>query len=418
MNEEAALRRILHANPERGFCEFRTTSLLVARLRDLGAEVALGADIMVPELRMGVPEDVDRAWQEARDEGLDPETMAALRHGMTGVVATLRGRRPGRVVAVRADIDALPLTESGSDGHRPYRLGFASTRPGTMHACGHDGHAAIALGLARRLADRDFAGTVKLLFQPAEEGLRGGRAVAASGLLDDVDDLVCIHLGLGVPTGTVHPRTHGALASVKLRATFTGVAAHAGLAPERGRSALLAAAAGALAVHAVGQHGSAATRVNVGALDCPGAANVVPASATLSLEVRADDTAACDLLAERVVAALRGSAAAYGVACELATVGHAPQVRCDRDLADRIADVAAAVPAVTHVGGSLEDRGSDDAAWLLDRVRAHGGRGTYLVIGADQAGGHHESTFDIDEHALTVGVDLLDRVVRTLGAAC
>ncbi|MEH1014008.1 amidohydrolase [Micromonospora sp. CPCC 206060] len=417
MNDGIALRRALHAAPERGFCEYRTTCLIATRLRRLGWTVALGREIMVPELRLGVPEDVDTAWQEALAEGLDPQTMAAARHGMTGVVATLHGRRPGRVVAVRADIDALPLTESTDDDHRPRRLGFASTRPGTMHACGHDGHTAIALELAARLAGRDFPGTVKLLFQPAEEGLRGGRAMAGSGVLDDVDDLICIHLGLGVPTGTVHPRTHGGLASVKLRATFTGTAAHAGIAPERGRSALLAAAAAALAVHAVGQHGSADTRVNVGALDCPGASNIVPSTATLTLEARADDTTACDLLVTRVTAALQGSAAAYGVTCGQQVVGHAPQVRCDDDLAERIAAIAARVPTVGHVGGSLADHGSDDASWLIDRVRGRGGRGTYLVVGADQAGGHHEPTFDIDEDALQVGVDLLDGVVRTLGAA-
>ncbi|NLU78495.1 M20 family metallo-hydrolase [Micromonospora sp. HNM0581] len=415
MNDEVTTRRAVHSVPEPGFGEYQTTCLIAARLGELGADIGLGCEILVPELRMGIPDDVDRRWQQALDDGCDPEIMAALVGGLTGVVGTFHGQRPGRVVAVRADIDALPLTESDSDDHLPHRLGFASTRPTAMHACGHDGNTAIVLGLARRLADRNFAGTIKLLFQPAEEGLRGGRAMAASGVLDDVDDLICIHLGLGAATGTVYPRTDGALASVKLRATFTGIAAHAGLAPERGRSALLAAAAAALSVHSVGQHGRATTRVNVGALHCPGGSNIVPATATLLLEARADDTEACDLLVTRITAALQGSATAYGVTCALETVGQAPAVRCDADLAARVAEAARQVSSVTRVGDSLTDRASDDAAWLLDRVRTHGGRGTYVVIGSDLAGGHHEPSFDFDESALRIGVDLLDRVVRTLG---
>ncbi|WP_456695208.1 amidohydrolase [Aeromicrobium sp. P5_D10] len=411
------IRRDLHAYPELGFMEYRTCAVVVQRLNELGWSVSVGTEVLDPALRMGVPpqEQLDEAWREALAAGVPEAVLAPMAGGMTGVVATLTGRRPGRVVAIRADIDALPVLESADQTHPPTALGFASTRPGLMHACGHDGHVAIALDVARRLADRDFAGTVKLLFQPAEEGLCGGRAMAASGVLDDVDDLLCIHLGVGVSSGAISTDTAGSLASAKMRATFEGTAAHAGLGPERGRSALLAAAAATLAVHSMPQHGSASVRANVGSLHADGATNVVPARAVMTLEVRASRSDACAELLSRVEQALHGSAATYGVGCSIDLIGQAPAVVSDASLAERVAGVATTVPSVLEVLRHTSDEGSDDASWLMDRVHELGGRAIYLVIGSSPAAHHHEATFDLDEQVLQIGSDLLFQSVQELG---
>jgi aminobenzoyl-glutamate utilization protein A len=425
LNDVVALRRRLHANPELGFLEFRTARLIALGLMHLGFDVSLGADVMDTGHLMGVPDNVDQAWQEALAEDTDlalidrtradVPVMERMRGGLTGVVGTLRGSAPGRVAALRADMDALPIRESSDADHRPRADGFASRRSGVMHACGHDGHVAMLLAVAARFARTHFDGTLKLIFQPAEEGLRGARAMAEAGVVDDVDDLVCVHLGIGLPTGHASLSIDGSLASTKLRAVFTGVGAHAGLAPERGRSALLAGAAAALAVHALSQHGSADTRVNVGAFDAPGASNVIPAQATLRLEVRASNSSAAANLTGRVIDALKGSAAAYGVECAVDVVGSAPAVVCSQGLVQRLLALTDR-PGLPELTSGWPDTGSDDAAWLIDRVARHGGTGTYLVVGANIQGGHHESAFDIDEAALPAGVDLIAHIVHLLGA--
>ncbi len=143
-------------------------------------------------------------------------------------------------------MDALDLSEALDDSHRPFRDGFASCNPGMMHACGHDGHTTIGLGLAQVLKqyEAQLNGTIKLIFQPAEEGTRGARAMVAAGALDGVDYFTAIHIGTGVPEGTVICGSDNFMATTKFDVRFTGVAAHAGGKPEEGRNALLAAARG------------------------------------------------------------------------------------------------------------------------------------------------------------------------------
>ncbi|RNL61912.1 amidohydrolase [Nocardioides marmoriginsengisoli] len=406
-----AWRRQLHQRPELGFLEYRTASVVAEHLEGLGFDVRVGERVLDREARLGVPEDTESEWRAAVEEGYSRAALDHMRGGMTGVVARLDGNRPGPTTAIRADLDALPIREAATD-HLPSAAGFVSERPGVMHACGHDGHVAIGLELAHRLASRDFPGSVRLIFQPAEEGLRGARAMAIPENLDGVDDLYTFHLGMGAPSGAVFGGVHGSLASTKLRATFRGRAAHAGLAPETGRNALLAAAHATLAVHALVQHGTADTRVNVGSFVAPGTTNVIAPLAELRLEVRASETAACEDLEARTRAALDAAAAMFGVSCEVETTGKAPSVVCDPELVRHVAEVATGVPGVDRADALLHDGGSDDASWLIDAVRDAGGRGTYLVVGSDLPSGHHSDRFDLDERSLTIAVDLLERLVR------
>jgi len=200
-------RRDFHLHAESGWLEFRTASKVAGILDGLGYQLALGRDVIDADSRMGLPDDATlaQAFQRAREQGAPERWLTAFEGGFAGVVATLDTGRPGPTLAFRVDMDALDLNEQHDDCHRPHRAGFASCNAGMMHACGHDGHTAIGLGLAHVLqqyADR-LNGIIKLIFQPAEEGTRGARAMVAAGVLDNVDYFTAIHIGTGVPSGTV-----------------------------------------------------------------------------------------------------------------------------------------------------------------------------------------------------------------------
>lgn len=407
------LRRDFHRHPEVGFCEFRTASRAAGRLADLGWAVSVGADVLDPDARLGVPapDVLDAAYRRAADADGDDRFLPAMRGGLTGVVAALRGNRPGPVVALRADLDALPLNESDDPAHRPTRDGFQSRWAGAMHACGHDGHVAVALELARRLSDQDFPGTVRLVLQPAEEGGRGAAAMVAAGVADDVDLFLAAHLGLGLPTGTVCPAIPDLLANSKLRATFLGTAAHASMAPEQGRHALLGAAAATLAVHTMPRFSGHETRVNVGMLNSGTASNIVPDTAVMLLETRADEGAVNEELERRVRAVLAGAARMYGLDLDVTLVGAVTTAANDPRLVDVIERASALAGATVCPPGA--GIGSDDATAFMRRVQQHGGLACYFGIGADSPAPHHASRFDLDEAALPVAVDVLEHVLRT-----
>ena len=151
-------------------------------------------------------------------------------------------------------MDAVDGVEDETANHRPWREGFASINRGAMHSCGHDGHTAIGLAVAEVLVNQKegLFGTLKLIFQPAEEGVRGAKAMTEKGIVDDVDFLLGMHLGGPLrKTGQIGCDTPGFLATTKVDAIFTGVPAHAGAAPEQGKNAALAAAAAMLNLHAI-----------------------------------------------------------------------------------------------------------------------------------------------------------------------
>ncbi|MEF8843295.1 MAG: M20/M25/M40 family metallo-hydrolase [Haloarculaceae archaeon] len=178
-----AIRRNLHAHPEAGWKEFRTTAMVADELESLGYEVHLGGEAVDPDERLGVPseDELAAAMDRARRDGA-PEAYLDRMDGVTGCVAVREFGEAGPVVGVGVDMDALERTEARDEDHRPVREGFVSRYPDEMHACGHDGHTAIGLGIARWFAeaaedggeDGGFDGTLKLFFQPAEEGGRGG----------------------------------------------------------------------------------------------------------------------------------------------------------------------------------------------------------------------------------------------------
>jgi len=406
------LRRVFHAHPETAFTEVWTSATVAAELRRLGYRVRTGPEAMDLALVPAAPAPDELAAAVARAREWGAGDLDAVRDGHTAVIADLDGDRPGPTVAVRVDIDALPLRESHDAAHAPAAAGFVSAHDGFMHACGHDGHIAIGLALARRLAGRDFPGHVRLLFQPAEEGGRGARAMLGADAVDGVDRLYAIHLGLGLPSGTVAAGTHGFFATAKLRVTFTGRQSHASAAPEEGRNALLAAASATLGLHALPRFATADTRVNVGVLRAGTAPNIVASHAEMLAELRSPDGDVCADLERRGRAVLDGAALAHGVEVAVERIGHSTTFDCSPGAVAAVTEAARGVPGVTEVVPSHDIGASDDATLLMRAVAANGGTATYIGFGASSPSPHHSPEFDIDESSLPIAVATLENAVK------
>ena len=408
-----AYRRDFHQHAELGWTEFRTASLVARRVSELGYDVQIGRQVLVGEERMGLPpvEVLEECWQRAQCQGGDPQSLAALRGGFPAVVACLT-HGEGPTVGLRFEMDALELEESRSPDHRPSQEGFSSVYTGAMHACAHDAHTAIGLGVAEVLAalkDR-VRGTVKLIFQPAEEGVRGARAMVSAGVVDDVSALLGLHLYSGWDLGQLDPGRGGFLATSKFDAHLRGAPAHAGGKPHLGRNALLAAATAVLNLYAIPRHGEGVTRVNVGRLTAGTGRNVIPAEAHLLIETRGATSALNEYMAKAARRVLESAAAMHGCELETRAMGEAGSADSDAALSER-------VQAVAHEMGVFQPRppelsgGSEDFTMMMERVQSRGGLATNIGLGADvQAGGHHTAEFDIDERALRLAVELLSAV--------
>ena len=416
--ELVAVRRDLHKHAEAGWTEFRTTALLAKKLRALGYEVELGEKVIRKSAMMGVPKaDILKAQMErAVAQGADPALVAQMAGGMTGLVATLRCG-PGPTVALRFDIDANDLREAQDEKHRPWREGFASVNPGAMHACGHDGHAAAGLGTAMILAKlRDhLAGTVKLIFQPGEEGSRGAAAMEAAGVLEGVNFIFGGHIGVKARhLGDLICGAREFLATTKLDVTFTGKPAHAGMVPEEGRNALLAAATCALNLHAISRHGQGASRINVGSLHAGQGRNVIPSDAVLQLETRGLTSEINDFMAAEARRIIEASALMYGVDYQAECAGATQGGESSPDMAELAGKIAKTMGCFTHVSGGVSFGATEDFSHLLTSVQKKGGKGTYIQFGADVTAGHHQFHFDFNEKVISYFCEFMATVAFSL----
>ena len=364
VGEFVALRRDIHRHPELAFEEHRTAALVAAKLEDWGYAVTRGL-------------------------------------GGTGVVGTLvRGQGPRRL-GLRADMDALPITEATG---KPW----ASERPGLMHACGHDGHTAMLLAAARRLAeDGGFEGTLHLIFQPAEEGGGGALRMMADGLFErfPCDAVFAMHNMPGVPQGHLVLREGAAMASSDYATiTLTGIGGHGAL-PQHAADPVVAAASLVMALQTVVSRNVdplQAAVVTVGALHAGQANNVIPATATLDLSVRALDRGVRTLLEQRIRALAEAQAASFGVRAEVAwrpgyavLVNSAAETAFARDVALEVVGAERVVPQ----GPPLT--GSEDFAFMLERVP-----GSYLLVGNGDGPGScmvHNPGFDFNDDNIAVG---------------
>lgn len=404
-------RRDIHKHAEQGWTEFRTTSIVADTLSELGFEVKLGKDIIAEDFVLGRPEDVNPYIERALSQGAKRKWID-LMGGFTGAVGILSTGKPGPTVAFRFDMDALPLSETEMPVHRPFREGFVSVNKGSSHSCGHDANTANGLGLSKVLSAEKagLRGRFKLIFQPAEEGVRGARAIVEKGVLDDVDYFVATHLGLGNPTGKISTGAHGWLCSTKCDVLYKGKPAHAGACPNEGNNALLAAATAVLNLHAIAPHKAGISRINVGVLNAGSGRNVVPAAAKMIMETRGATDEVAAYMNERAEKILLTSADMYGVKCDIRKVGEAQTAVSDLDFSGRIAGAISGIDGVEEVENDTLTTGSDDATWMMKRVQSHGGKATYITIGSDLVAPHHDPSFDIDESVLLPTVKILKEI--------
>jgi aminobenzoyl-glutamate utilization protein A len=347
-------------------------------------------------------------------EGLEADWgFSVLIQGTDKTVLFDTGTRPELFLR---NFDALDLQESECPSHRPAAEGFASVNEGVSHACGHDGHAAIGLAVAHVLTQFPDAmgGTVRLIFQPAEEGVRGAAAMVSAGVLDDVDFLVGLHLYSGWPTGQLTPGQSGFLATRKFDAWFEGQAAHAGGGPHRGKNAMLAAATAVLNLHALPRHREGASRVNVGRLTAGMGRNVICPNAHLVIETRGQTTAIDAMMYERAIRILEGAAAMHDCGLTVREMGRAESATSDPKLADRVAEIATHLDGYTTRAPEMSG-GSEDFTVMMRKVQGNGGLATNIGFGADLGGfGHHTPIFDFDEGALRMATALLSHVTLAL----
>lgn len=367
-------RRDFHRHPELAFEERRTAGIVASHLASLGWEV---------------------------------KTEVAT----TGVVGLLCGSRPGPTVMFRFDMDALSITEETG-------AGYSSTVRGKMHACGHDGHVAMGMGLAQLLIEHrgELKGSVKLVFQPAEEGGNGAERMIQAGVLEfpRPDVVVCCHLWSLTPVGTIDVCDGPVMAACDdWQATVTGRGGHAAM-PDTTVDPVV------IAAHIVTALQSIVSR-NVSPQD-PGAVvtvssihggesfNVIPAQVEIRGTLRTFLPSTRELVVRRVGEVVDAIATGLGGSADLDVRFLTPAVVNDPAVAETISAAAAAVVGADHVTCTVHTMGSEDAAYYLSQVP-----GCYFFIGARNeklgiTAAHHNPRFDIDEESLVLGLAVLGEV--------
>ena len=414
-----ACRRDFHNYAESGWFEMRTASLIARRLTGMGYEVLAGRDVCHDESRMGLPsdEELEKNYLRAKEQGADTEFLEKVRGGFTGVMGVLRCGK-GPTVALRFDIDALGVVEDTSPEHRPFREGFSSVNPGMMHACGHDGHAAIGLGVAEVLMGlKDgLRGTVRIIFQPAEEGVRGARSIVEKGHLDGVDYVLACHIS-GRETdedrmSDITAGSGGSLATSKMDAFYYGKSAHAGSNPQDGRNALAAAVTAVQNLLAIPRNSKSDTRVNVGTLHAGSGRNVIPEFAKMELEVRGKTSEGNIYMEQWTQRILRTAAEMHDCTFEVKKMGEAFLLESDKPLMEFIRDVCERDLKTVRVHPRLrrEADGSEDFSYMMKRVQDQGGQASMLRILTETAAVCHNSRFYFNDR------DALPKAVKALSA--
>ena len=402
------VRRDLHMYAEPGWCEIRTSSIIAKRLTDLGYQVLTGPDVCLEEARMGLPpeEQLEAEYQRALAQGAVQPYAERARGGFTGVIGILDCGE-GPTVAMRFDIDALGVFEDKGMEHLPTYEGFCSVNDGVMHACGHDGHVSIGLGVAEILMNcrEQLRGKVKLIFQPAEEGVRGAKSIVEHGHLDDVDYVIGNHMGDSAGGTYQIGLTYGStLASTKMDIYFTGRAVHAGAAPEKGNNAMLSAATAVLNLQAIPRSGQGDTRINVGTLHAGSGRNVICDRAKLEVEVRGATTEVNQYMEDYTRRIAEGAAAMHGCTCEIKLMGATESLQSNPDMIRYCEKVCRDKLGLRVTPPAQQAGASEDYAYMVNRVHSHGGKGLFFSTLAPCAGQFHTKEFDFQEDALCNGV--------------
>ncbi|MBF2047281.1 MAG: amidohydrolase [Elainella sp. C42_A2020_010] len=369
-------RRYLHQRPELGFQEHLTAEFVAHKLQ---------------------------AW------GIKHQTGIAG----TGVVAVIAGKQPGPVLAIRADMDALPIQEANPV---PYR----SLHEGRMHACGHDGHTTIALGTAYYLAHHPdcFSGTVKIIFQPAEEGPGGAKPMIEAGVLHhpEVDAIIGLHLWNNLPLGTVGIRDGALMAAVEVfDLVIQGRGGH-GAMPHQTMDAIVIGAQVVNALQTIvarNVNPLQAGVVTIGEFHAGHANNVIADAARLSGTVRYFDPALKGFFQQRIEQIVAGICQSHGASYQLDYQEFYPPVINNRAIVNLVQSVAETV--IETPAGIVPDcqtMGGEDMSYFLQAVP-----GCYFFLGSANLNKglsypHHHPRFDFDETALGIGVELFVRCVE------
>ncbi|MFN7501810.1 MAG: M20 family metallopeptidase [Dolichospermum sp.] len=371
-------RRQIHQKPELGFQEKITAEFISQKLQNLGIEHQVGI-------------------------------------AQTGIVAIIKGEKsaPGKVLAIRADMDALPIQELNE-------VPYCSQRDGIMHACGHDGHTAIALGTAYYLHQhrQELNGTVKIIFQPAEEGPGGAKPMIAAGVLNnpDVDAIIGLHLWNNLPLGTVGVRPGALMAAVELfRCTIFGKGGH-GAIPHQTVDSLVVAAQIVSALQTIVSRNINpldSAVVTVGELHAGTAVNVIADTAKMGGTVRYFNPDLAGFFKERIEKIIAGICQSHGANYDLDYIHLYPPVINDADIAALVRSVAQEVIEIPiGVFSECQTMGGEDMSFFLQEVP-----GCYFFLGSANAEKkldypHHHPRFDFDETALPIGVEMFVRCVE------
>jgi hippurate hydrolase len=371
-----AIRHDIHAHPEIGFEEVRTSGIVAEKLASWGIEVHAGV-------------------------------------GKTGVVGILQGKGgPGKRIGLRADMDALPMDETTN-------LPFRSTIPGRFHGCGHDGHTTMLLGAARYLAEnRDFTGTAVFVFQPAEEGLGGARAMLADKLFErfPCDEIYGLHNAPNLDPGQIAVFPGPAMAGADFfDIKITGRGSH-GAMPHVGRDPVIVAISLAAALQTIVSRNAdprEAAVLSITQIHAGSAYNVIPEEATLAGTIRTFSPDIAKLIRERMREIAAGMALTFGVQIDVdirdifdVLVNHGPQAEAAAKVA---AEIVGADNVLTEVKPIM---GSEDFADMLRAVP-----GAYCWVGHAGSVPVHNPSFILDDGILPVGASLLARLVETRLAA-
>jgi amidohydrolase len=372
IEEVIALRRDFHRHPELGFEENRTAGIVAERLRGLGYDVHTGI-------------------------------------ATTGVVGVLQGTAPGKTIMLRADMDALPIDEENS-------VDYKSTSAQTMHACGHDGHVAILLGAAELIAQRrrELAGTICLVFQPAEEGKGGGEAMVRQGVLErfGIERAYGLHLSSSHPVGTVGFRAGPIYASSdSLEITIEGRGGH-GAAPHLSIDPIYLAAQFVVAVQQVVSRQIDPIEpavITIGAIRGGTTHNVIPSRVTLMGTVRAFNPDVRAQMAVRIERVLKGVCDTGGATYEFAYLWRYPVTSNDAEQTSYVKALAQRTVGPESVIDVAQIMGAEDFSFFAEKIPA-----CFYTLGAaggpDTSWPHHHARFDIDEAALANGVRMMTAI--------
>ncbi|MES1044449.1 amidohydrolase [Heyndrickxia oleronia] len=409
-------RRKFHQYPEIGWMEYVTTYYIAKELESMDYKLAIGTDALMTKQRMGIPEQklLKESEERARRKGVPPNYMTKLAGGHTGLVAQWDTGRPGKHIALRFDIDALPIEEVYDYTHLPFKEGFQSQNQGWMHACGHDGHIAIGLGLAHMIKhfQDSLSGRFTLLFQPAEEGGRGALPMVKNGWLNDVDEFISGHIGIhSLSIGEVAATTNQFLASSKINVTYKGRAAHAGVEPEKGQNALLACATASLQLQGISRHSGGITRINIGKLDAGSGRNIIADQGRMEIETRGENDELDQYMFNEAKRMIHATGDMYGVQTKMEVVGHAIDGTCDNEWVKRVEKVASQSKCIKNVHPVLPLGASEDVTYMMKKVQNNGGKATYLIFGTPLVNGHHHQAFDFDERVLPIAVEVIGRLI-------